>query len=90
MTQTEAQAARRRAELLWQQQTQGAAANKAGSAEPQRAQPIEGRVADAKTARLRTLRLAKEAVQREAEISKKSAPRTRSALRTKSAAGADR
>jgi hypothetical protein len=63
----EAQAARRRAELLWQKQTQAVAA----AADSQPPQDSERQAADDKTARLRSLRLAKEAVEREAAMAAK-------------------
>jgi hypothetical protein len=74
----EAQVARRRAELLWQQQTRTAA--DAGDGPLQ--QGSEHRAVDEKTARLRSLRLAKEAVDRETAMSRKSERRKRLALRT--------
>jgi hypothetical protein len=67
MSPIEAQAARRRAELLWQKQTR-AVTDTVDSLPPQ---DSERRAADEKTARLRSLRLAKEAGARESAVSVK-------------------
>jgi hypothetical protein len=57
----QAQAARRKAELLWQKQTR----TTPDAADDQPLQDSERRAVDEKTARLRSLRLAREAVERE-------------------------
>jgi hypothetical protein len=63
----EPHAARRRAELLWQQQTRDTETREAAAQAEKLAAQKEGRAAiDAKTARLRALRLAKEAADRAA------------------------
>jgi hypothetical protein len=63
----EAHTARRRAELLWQQQTRDTETKDAAAQTEKLAAQKEGCAAvDAKTARLRALRLAKEAADRAA------------------------
>ena len=63
----EALTARRRAELLWQQQTRDTETRDAAAQAEKLAARKDGPVAvDAKTARLRALRLAKEAADRAA------------------------
>jgi hypothetical protein len=77
----EAQFARRKAELLWQQQMRAAA--NAGDGPLQQGsvhravdeKAADHRAVDEKTARLRSLRLAKEAVQRKTAMSAKPARR---------------
>jgi len=67
MASTEAEAARRRAELLWQQTRQADKADKVAAHQNQQAAQNTERLAiDAKTARLRALRLSKEAAERAA------------------------
>lgn len=71
MSPIEAQAARRRAELLWQQKTREvAAAEAAVKASSQAEAQGQRHAADAKTARLRMLRLARDDQQRKAAAAK--------------------
>lgn len=64
MPSDEEHAARRRAELLWQQQTRDTETKEAATQAAMLAALRDRRVVDEKTARLRALRLSKEAADR--------------------------